>query len=135
MRGVMLLTLTTTRKPALDLGYLLHKNPARCQAFAPGTCIFDRHGIAATRCVEHPPFRLAFAEGDGQISVDEGAHFVAKAQLSRRVTKVHPAPSCTASTLTWPSAATYRQRDCHQCTSAPSLDKAQQMRVDAPVIP
>jgi 3' terminal RNA ribose 2'-O-methyltransferase Hen1 len=29
----MLLTLTTTARPATDLGYLLHKNPARVQAF------------------------------------------------------------------------------------------------------
>ncbi|MDP9068268.1 MAG: 3' terminal RNA ribose 2'-O-methyltransferase Hen1 [Actinomycetota bacterium] len=29
----MLLTLTTTHKPATDLGYLLHKNPARPQVF------------------------------------------------------------------------------------------------------
>ena len=29
----MLLTLTTTKRPATDLGYLLHKNPARCQSF------------------------------------------------------------------------------------------------------
>lgn len=28
----MLLTLTTTHPPATDLGYLLHKNPARCQS-------------------------------------------------------------------------------------------------------
>jgi RNA repair, ligase-Pnkp-associating, region of Hen1 len=27
----MLLTLTTTRVPATDLGHLLHKNPARLQ--------------------------------------------------------------------------------------------------------
>jgi 3' terminal RNA ribose 2'-O-methyltransferase Hen1 len=30
----MLLTITTTHRPATDLGYLLHKNPARAQAFA-----------------------------------------------------------------------------------------------------
>ena len=30
----MLLTLTTTHQPATDLGYLLHKNPARCQSFS-----------------------------------------------------------------------------------------------------
>jgi len=30
----MLLTLTTTHRPATDLGYLLHKNPARQQEFA-----------------------------------------------------------------------------------------------------
>src|SRR5918997_46018 len=29
----MLLTITNTRAPATDLGYLLHKNPARCQYF------------------------------------------------------------------------------------------------------
>jgi 3' terminal RNA ribose 2'-O-methyltransferase Hen1 len=29
----MLLTLTTTHRPATDLGYLLHKNPSRPQAF------------------------------------------------------------------------------------------------------
>jgi 3' terminal RNA ribose 2'-O-methyltransferase Hen1 len=30
----MLLTITTTHQPATDLGYLLHKNPARSQSFA-----------------------------------------------------------------------------------------------------
>jgi 3' terminal RNA ribose 2'-O-methyltransferase Hen1 len=30
----MLLTITTTHPPATDLGFLLHKNPARCQSFA-----------------------------------------------------------------------------------------------------
>jgi hypothetical protein len=29
----MLLTLTTTHRPATDLGYLLHKNPAKLQTF------------------------------------------------------------------------------------------------------
>src|SRR5919108_3215878 len=29
----MLLTITTTHPPATDLGYLLHKNPARVQSF------------------------------------------------------------------------------------------------------
>ena len=30
----MLLSITTTHQPATDLGYLLHKNPARLQSFA-----------------------------------------------------------------------------------------------------
>lgn len=30
----MLLTLSTTYRPATDLGYLLHKNPAKCQTFS-----------------------------------------------------------------------------------------------------
>ena len=29
----MLLSITTTHQPATDLGYLLHKHPARCQTF------------------------------------------------------------------------------------------------------
>ena len=29
----MLLTITTILYPATDLGYLLHKHPARCQSF------------------------------------------------------------------------------------------------------
>jgi hypothetical protein len=29
----MLLTIATTHRPATDLGYLLHKNPARVQSF------------------------------------------------------------------------------------------------------
>src|SRR5580658_1812033 len=29
----MLLTITSTHQPATDLGYLLHKNPARAQSF------------------------------------------------------------------------------------------------------
>jgi hypothetical protein len=33
----VLLTITTTRAPATDLGYLLHKHPDRVQAFATAT--------------------------------------------------------------------------------------------------
>jgi hypothetical protein len=29
----MLLTISTTHRPATDLGYLLHKHPDRCQTF------------------------------------------------------------------------------------------------------
>ena len=32
----MLLTITTTRPPATDLGYLLHKHPGRFQSFDLG---------------------------------------------------------------------------------------------------
>ncbi|MEL7141225.1 MAG: 3' terminal RNA ribose 2'-O-methyltransferase Hen1 [Cyanobacteria bacterium J06643_4] len=32
----MLLTITTTHRPATDLGYLLHKHPERCQTFPMG---------------------------------------------------------------------------------------------------
>ena len=44
----MLLTLTTTYKPATDLGYLLHKNPYRCQA----TSLFPEWGSSAYYTLE-----------------------------------------------------------------------------------
>jgi 3' terminal RNA ribose 2'-O-methyltransferase Hen1 len=48
----MLLTLTTTHSPATDLGYLLHKNPARPQAFelAFGTAHVFYPEASAERC-------------------------------------------------------------------------------------
>ena len=30
----MLLRITTTHRPATDLGYLVHKHPAKCQSFS-----------------------------------------------------------------------------------------------------
>ncbi len=48
----MLLTITTTREPATDLGYLLHKNPARAQTFATsvGTAHVFYPAAEARRC-------------------------------------------------------------------------------------
>ena len=36
----MLLTVTTTHEPATDLGYLLHKNPARVLVSVPVRAIY-----------------------------------------------------------------------------------------------
>jgi 3' terminal RNA ribose 2'-O-methyltransferase Hen1 len=48
----MLLTITTTHEPATDLGYLLHKNPARAQSFelAFGRAHVVYPEVTATRC-------------------------------------------------------------------------------------
>src|SRR4051812_11550419 len=48
----MLLTITSTAAPATDLGYLLHKNPARVQSFplAFGTAHVYYPDAAADRC-------------------------------------------------------------------------------------
>ena len=48
----MLLTITNTKPPARDLGYLLHKNPARCQSFelAFGRAHVFYPEVAADRC-------------------------------------------------------------------------------------
>ena len=56
----MLLTITTTRAPATDLGYLLHKHPDRLQAFpaAAGSVPFfyprRRPTAAPPRCCHRP---------------------------------------------------------------------------------
>ena len=48
----MLLTLTTTHAPATELGYLLHKNPSKTQAFELpfGRAQIFYPGATATRC-------------------------------------------------------------------------------------
>ena len=56
----MLLTLTTTHNPATDLGYLLHKNPAKLHSFElsfgkahvfyPEATTETVHGSPSTRC-------------------------------------------------------------------------------------
>ena len=48
----MLLTITTTRAPATDLGYLLHKHPDRLQTFAtaPGAAHVFHPEVTAERC-------------------------------------------------------------------------------------
>ena len=48
----MLLMLTTTHSPATDLGYLLHKNPARPQTFdlSVGKAIVFYPEADADRC-------------------------------------------------------------------------------------
>ena len=48
----MLLTITTTHRPASDLGYLLHKHPDRCQSFdlSFGTAHVFYPEVAAERC-------------------------------------------------------------------------------------
>ena len=44
----MLLTITTTHAPATDLGYLLHKHPARVQSFGQADVLYPEAGPA--RC-------------------------------------------------------------------------------------
>ncbi len=68
----MLLTITTTRAPATDLGYLLHKHPGRVQSFdvASGTAHVCYPEAADERCtaallLEVDPIALVRGRGDG----------------------------------------------------------------------
>jgi 3' terminal RNA ribose 2'-O-methyltransferase Hen1 len=68
----VLLTVTTTHAPATDLGYLLHKHPARVQAFgvASGTAHVFYPEAAGARCtaallLEVDPVGLVRGAGEG----------------------------------------------------------------------
>ncbi|GHO91312.1 3' terminal RNA ribose 2'-O-methyltransferase Hen1 [Reticulibacter mediterranei] len=67
----MLLTLTTTHQPATDLGYLLHKNPARVQSFllAYGTAHIFYPEASVRRCtaallLDIDPIQLVRRKGE-----------------------------------------------------------------------
>ncbi|MCW2615992.1 MAG: 3 terminal ribose 2-O-methyltransferase Hen1 [Frankiales bacterium] len=72
----MLLTLTTTHRPATDLGFLLHKNPDRAQAFSTsqGTAHVFYPEASEDRCtaallLEVDPVGLVRGAGDrGQLT-------------------------------------------------------------------
>jgi PNKP adenylyltransferase domain, ligase domain/RNA repair, ligase-Pnkp-associating, region of Hen1 len=57
----MLLTLTTTHNPATDLGYLLHKNPAKLHSFELS------FGKAHVFYPEAPTEELTAAGGEGMV--------------------------------------------------------------------
>ncbi|MGX7825279.1 3' terminal RNA ribose 2'-O-methyltransferase Hen1 [Actinokineospora sp. 24-640] len=60
----MLLTLTTTRAPATDLGYLLHKHPDRAQTFGSAHVFYpraDEQECTAALLLEVDPIALARA--------------------------------------------------------------------------
>lgn len=68
----MLLTVTTTHRPATDLGYLLHKHPDRVQAFEQsfGTATVFYPEATQERCtvallLDVDPVRLARSRGKG----------------------------------------------------------------------
>ena len=57
-----MLTLTTTHNPATDLGYLVHKNPAKLHSFELSfgkAHVFYRHQCGALG-TSHPQFKHEF---------------------------------------------------------------------------
>jgi hypothetical protein len=61
----MLLTISTTHQPAIDLGYLLCKHPGRCQAFDPA--FGKAHAF-------YPEAAPAFHGNDGPIIMLDRSH-------------------------------------------------------------
>ncbi len=94
----MLLTISTTHRPATDLGYLLHKNPAKVQAFdtAAGTAhVFypraDEEGCEAALLLEVDPIRLVRGSGRGEGALDQYVNdrpYAASSLLSVAISQV-----------------------------------------------
>src|SRR5437762_13692276 len=94
----MLLTISTTHRPATDLGYLLHKNPARAQAFqlASGMAHMfytraDEEQCAAALLVDVDPVRLVRGSGRGEGALDQYVNdrpYVASSMMSVAISQV-----------------------------------------------
>src|SRR5258705_4342436 len=79
--STMLLTLTTTHNPATDLGYLLHKNPARVHSFelpfGKAYVFYPRYGddhAEAALLLDVDPVGLVRGRADGAGSLDQYRH-------------------------------------------------------------
>jgi hypothetical protein len=88
----VLLTITTTRAPAADLGYLLHKHPDRVQAFTvpAGTAHVFYPQASAERCtaallLEVDPVGLVRDEVRGReyLRISYGPDYTEPAHLAR----------------------------------------------------
>src|SRR5262245_54904338 len=97
----MLLTITTTHQPATDLGYLLGKNPARCQSFPlPYGEVHVFYPVARDDCctaallLDHAPVGLVRgspASGNGEGILREYVNdrpYVASSFLSVAIARV-----------------------------------------------
>lgn len=101
----MLLTLTTTHRPATDLGYLLHKNPANAQQFDAGIGTAHRHTAAHTIVVRQGRLRASGRE----VGPQAYAHFPAGEVMHHEAAGDEPClfvlTSTAASTSRWSRAA------------------------------
>ncbi|MEO6809503.1 MAG: 3' terminal RNA ribose 2'-O-methyltransferase Hen1, partial [Isosphaeraceae bacterium] len=95
----MLLTITTTRRPATDLGYLLHKNPGRFQSydlsFGKAHVFYpeaDDDRCAACLLLDVDPVGLVRGKGSGEGLLDQYVNdrpYVASSLLSVAVAQVY----------------------------------------------
>ena len=76
----MLLTITTTHRPATDLGFLLHKNPARPQSF---DLSFGRAHVVYPEAGDDGATRRSFWTSIRWASCVDDAAMPAKAACSR----------------------------------------------------
>src|SRR5687768_13420227 len=95
----MLLTIATTHQPATDLGYLLHKNPARVQSFDTSFgrvhVFYPEAGEArceAALLLDVDPVGLVRGRGSGEGALDQYVNdrpYVASSFLSVAIAQVY----------------------------------------------
>lgn len=137
MLNRMFLTITTTgtaEEPATDLGFLLHKHPARAQAFSTshGTAHVFYPEASAERCtaallLEVDPLALV-RQGRGKGR--GGAPDAALAQY------VNDRPYAASSLFAVALSAVFRSALAGHCTARPELaGRARPLRIEIPALP
>lgn len=124
----MLITLTTTERPATDLGFLLHKHPARAQSIeiARGTAhVFypraDDDECTAALLLEIDPIALVRGRRPGDFALAQ---------------YVNDRPYVAGSMLAVALAAAFRTAMTGRCDARPDLAaRPIPLRVDIPVVP
>ena len=124
----MLITLTTTERPATDLGFLLHKHPARAQSFsmAAGTAhVFypraDTDECTAALLLEVDPIGLVRGRRPGDFALGQ---------------YVNDRPYAAGSMLAVALASVFRTAMAGRCDSHPELAaRPIPLRVEIPAVP
>jgi 3' terminal RNA ribose 2'-O-methyltransferase Hen1 len=124
----VLITLTTTERPATDLGFLLHKHPARAQSFAlaNGTAHVcypraDDDECTAALLLEVDPIGLVRGRRPGDFALAQ---------------YVNDRPYVAGSMLAVALGTVFRTAMAGRCDSHPDLAaRAIPLRIDVPVVP
>src|SRR5450631_2229853 len=97
-RDVVLLTISTTAQPATDLGFLLHKHPARVQevelSFGKAHVFYPEASVercTAALLVDVDPVGLVRGRGDGEGTLDAYVNdrpYVASSFMSVAIARV-----------------------------------------------
>ncbi|MFC4160121.1 3' terminal RNA ribose 2'-O-methyltransferase Hen1 [Chitinimonas lacunae] len=124
----MLITLSTTHQPASDLGYLLHKHPAKLQRFeqAFGTALVFYPEATETRCtaallVDIDPVRLVRGRGQQEGLLEQ---------------YVNDRPYAASSLLAVALGDVFRSALAGRCQERPALvDQPLPLTVELPVVP
>ncbi len=127
----MLLTITTTRAPATDLGYLLHKHPDRLQTFAvsAGEAHVFYPEATPERCtaallLEIDPIALVRGHQSGRQSGRQGGHQNSRHSDGELAQYVNDRPYAASSMLAVAIKEAFRTALTGRCEARPDLAAA-----------